>query len=778
MLKSNNPLTLLDANVEAEEDELTAVGARLPRTDAWRKVTGQEHYMEDVRLPKALWGKILRSPHPHAIIRSINTTRAERLAGVKAVITFKDIVPYNIGYGPSADQYALCDDRARFVGDEVAAVAAVDEETAERALTLIDVDYEVLPFVLDPFEAMKPDAIVLHEAKGTNIAAEQHVEHGDTEKGFAEADHVFEDEFNTQRQCHVCMEVHGCVANWAMDGTLAVWTSTQSPHIVKRFLAQATGLPMNKVRVMRVGVGGAFGSRTDLMPPDVIASFLSKKACRPVKLLFSRQEEFFASATRHPANLRIKTGLKNGMITTRHVTAVLNGGAYTTQTGAVMGSLGWKASNYYRLENYRYDGFGVLTNTSVATAYRGYGGPQVGFAIESQVDMIAMRLGEDPVAFRLRNANREGDTSVSGSYFSSCQLTQCIERATDALDWNGPRTADQGKGLAIGFGESGWRGAYDNNSDVSAATVKMNMDGSIHVIVGGSEIGTGYDTTMGQVAADAIGVPIEDVTVRSGDTDDAAYDCGMYASRGAITSGAAVRIAAEKIKDQLLDTAADILRARRGELTIRDRHIVSRNDASKTLPLAKVAEHIYEAEGLAIFATGIYDPQTNLADKNGFYASPGASITYPFCAVALDVEVDRETCAFKVGHIAVAVDCGRALNPAIVEGQIEGDVFHGLGMATVEPGLDYNKAGQPIFHHLVDYKLLTAEDMPKIDSIIVKSIDPTGPFGMKGVTQLITSSVGAALANAIYNAVGIRLTDLPITPEKLAEAMEQAANAK
>ncbi len=754
--------------------EVDNVGARLGRTDAWRKVTGQEQYMEDVPLVSQLWGKILRSPHPHARIRGIDVSRAESLPGVKAVITFRDIVPFKIGYSTHGDQFALCHDRARYVGDEVAAVAAVDEETAEKALSLIDVDYEVLPFVLDPIEAMKPDAIVLHKDKGTNIAAENHTEFGDVEKGFAEADHVFEDEFETQRQCHVCMEVHGCVANWGNDDSLSVWTSTQSPHIVKRFLAKAVDLPLSKVRVNRVGVGGAFGSRTDLFPHDVIAAYLSKKARRPVKLLFSRQEEFYASATRHPALVRIKTGIKDGMITTRHVTAILNGGAYTSQTGAVMGSLGWKASNYYRIENYRYDGYGVLTNTSVATAYRGYGGPQLGFALESQIDMIAERLELDPVEFRLNNANRQGDTSVSGSYFSSCELTQCIEAADRALEGEKPAGRDQGRGMAIGFGESGWRGAYYNNSDVSAATIKMNMDGSIHTTVGGAEIGTGYDTTMAQIAADALGVPIDQVSVHSGDTNDAAYDLGLYASRGAITSGMAVKLAADKTKGKLLDAAAKMLDTPRSELSIENRCIVSSANPNIAITMAEIAEHIYEEEGSAVFGTGIYDPQTHLADETGFHASPGGSITYPFCAVNLDVSVNRDTGEFKIGKIAVAVDCGKPINPAIVEGQIEGDVFHGLGMATVEPGLDYDDAGAPKYHHLVDYKLLTAADMPQIECIVAESTDPTGPFGVKGVTQLITSSVGAALANALNDAIGVRMTSLPITPEKILQALERA----
>ncbi len=755
--------------------KLRVIGKRAKRLDADRKVTGLELYMEDINPPGALWGKILRSPHAHARIISIDTTAAARLSGVKAVITFKDILPYKIGMPTLQDQFALCDDRARYSGDEVAAVAARDEETAEKALKLIKVEYEQMPFYLDPLEAMKDDAVPLHEELGSNIAIEKHVEYGDTDLGFAESDHVFEDTFQTQRQCHVCMEVHGCVADWKNDGTLSVWTSTQSPHTVKRYLADAAGLPYSQVRVNRVGVGGAFGSRTDLSPIDVIASYLSKKSGRPVKLLLSRQEEFYASVTRHPSIVTVKTGVKDGKITTRHVSAVLNGGAYTTQTGAVLGSLGWKGANYYRIENYKFDGFGVLTNTAVAGAYRGYGGPQLGFALESQIDMIANRLGLDPVEFRLNNANQTGDLTIAGSLLSACGLTECIKKATESLAWKDAKPNGNGRGLAIGFGESGWRGAYYNNSDVSMATIKMNQDASIHVSVGGSEIGAGYDTTMAQVATEALGLPIEKVKIQSGSTDEAAYDTGMYASRGAITSAKAISLAAAEVSRQLRQVAATMMDVHADELYIEDQHIVSLNNRNIFLPLSEVAEHIYDGLGLAILGTGIYDPATHLADDKGYYPSPGGSIAYPFCTVAMDISVNRETGQFKIGKIASAVDCGRAINPAIAEGQIEGDVFHGLGLATVEPGLLYIAVGQPYYQNLVDYKLLTTFDMPEMDSILVETADPAGVYGIKGITQIVTSTVGAAVANALFDAVGVRIKELPITPEKILAELKKLA---
>ncbi len=764
--------------VESDQEEgYKVVGKSMPRTDTWNKVTGRELYMEDVKIPDALWGKILRSPHPHAIIRRIDTSDAEKLPGVKAVITFRDIEPYKIGLAEFADQYALCDDRARYVGDEVCAVAALDEETAERAIELIKVDYEVLPFVLDPQEAMKPDAVILHEDKGTNIALEAHVEYGDTDKGFAEADHVFEDTFETQRQCHVCMEVHGCVASWEQGDHLSVWTSTQSPHKVRQWLAEATGLSLNRVSVNRVGVGGAFGSRTDIFPVDVITSYLSRKSGRPVKLLFSRQEEFTATVVRHPSIITIKTGVKDGKITTRHVTAIIDGGAYTAQTDGVLESLGWKGSSYYRIENYKYDGYGVLTNTAVSSAYRGYGGPQVGFALESQIDMIAEKLGLDPVEFRLNNANRQGDVTVAGSLLGSCGLSECIEQAADKLGRDGAKSGDAGFGVATGFGESGMRGVYYNNSDVSTAAVKMNVDGSVDVIAGGVEIGVGYDTAMAQVTAEIMGVPYDCVTVHSGDSDAAAYDLGQYANRGSLFTAKAIEMAAEKLKHQLLQSASELLSVPEQKLRIGNQRIYSADNPAASLPLADVAEHIYEAKGDAMIATAVFNPDTHLADENGYFKPPGCAVAYPVCAVALDVEVDEETGEFEIGKIVAAVDCGTVINPSLTEGQVEGDLHHGLGLATVEPGLRYDEEGKPYYHHLVDYKLLTAADMPPIETVLVQTYDPAGPLGIKGVSQIVTSTVSASLANAIYDAVGVRIRDLPITPEKILAALKEKKEA-
>ncbi len=767
---SKKPVSVAKGNLPGNYQ---VIGKRVSRVDAWKKVTGQEQYMEDIKIPYALWGKILRSPHAHAKILKIDTNKAERLPGVKSVITFKDIPPYKIGYSIHADKYALCKDKVRYVGDEVAAVAAVDEATAEKALNQILVDYEILQPVIDPLQAMKPEAARLHEERSSNISVESHYEYGSTAKGFKDADHIFEDTFETQRQCHVCMETHGCIASWNMDNSLSVWTPTQIPHLMKRFLAKAFKLPFNKVRINKVGVGGAFGARTDLFPYDIIASCLSKKTGRPVKLILSREEEFFATVTRHPSVVTIKTGVKGNKITTRQVKAILNAGAYATQSGNVLGSLGWKGANYYRTENYKFDGYAALTNTAICSAYRGYGGPQIGFALESQIDMITEKLNLDPVAFRLNNANRKGDITISGCEFRSCGLTECIQKTTESIGWDKKKKRNKGRGMAIGFGETSWRGAYYDDSDVSTAIVKMNMDGTVHVIVGGAEIGVGYDTAMAQIAAETLGVPFEHVSVHSGDTDLAAYDYGLYGTRGTLTSGAAVKLAAEEVNRQLLQAGSELLRVSEKDLSVVSQKICVKKNLKKAVSLSEIADYIYSGKGLALIGKGIYAPETNLPDETAYIQPPGPAPAYLFGAVALEVEVDQQTGQFKIGNVAAAIDCGKAVNPSAAEGQIEGDLYHGLGMATVEPGLTYDESGAPNYKHLVDHKTLTSADMPPIDSILVESNDPVGPFGIKGISQVTTSTVGAALANGIYDATGIRIKELPITPEKILEALKK-----
>ena len=580
--------------------EYLSIGKRLPRVDARKKVTGEAKFTEDIKLHGMLWGKILRSPYPHARIKKIDTSEAEKLKGVISIITAKDMPGFKIAHDPQLlDKSPLTDDKARYVGDEIAAIAAVDEETAEKALALIQVQYEQLPAVFNPKEAMRPGSPTIHAHAENNILTSFHWEFGDVEEGFKEADHVFEDRFTTQQQPHVCMETHGCVARWDSEGGLTVWSSTQIPHVLRARLAEALGISYTKVNLRKTYVGGGFGSRTELFPHHVICACLAMKAGRPVKLILSREEEFTCTGTRHSVIIEVKTGVKkDGTITTRYVKAFLDKGAYASQY-TVLASIGWKASHFYRISNYKFDGYVVHTNKPFGTAMRAFGGPQICFAIESQMDMIAEALGMDPLELRLKNANKPGDITVIGSRLASCGLDECLRNVAESIGWKEKRrmkTHKRGLGIASAFHECGFKG-HIGRVDISAASVKINEDGTVQVYAGGSEIGTGYDTALAQIAAEELGVRFEDVDTLSGDTEVTPIDLGLWASRGTFFSGNAVKMAAADAKKQLLEVAADILDTPLHLLEARNGKIYVEYAPEKELPISDIARRVYQSRG-------------------------------------------------------------------------------------------------------------------------------------------------------------------------------------
>lgn len=750
------------------------VGKRLPRVDAREKVTGEAKFTDDIKLPGMLWGKILRSPYPHAKVKKIDTSEAEKLPGVKAIITAKDIPKCKIGHDPQLlDKSPLVDDKARYVGDEVAAVAAVDEETAEKALDLIRVQYEPLPAVFDPEEAMRSGAPAIHAHAENNILKSYHWEFGDVEEGFKEADYIFEDRFTTQQQPHVCMETHGCVASWDREGRLTVWSSTQIPHVLRSRLAEALGISYVKVNVKKTCVGGGFGGRTELFAHDVICACLAEKAGKPVKLILSREEEFTCTGTRHPAIIEVKTGVKkDGTITSRYVKAITDKGAYASQY-TVLASIGWKGSHFYRISNYKFDGYAVYTNKPFGTAMRAFGGPQIGFAIESQIDMIAEKLGMDPLELRLKNANRPGDTTVIGSKLASCGLSECLRGVTEAIGWKEKRRIrgrNRGLGVASAFHECGFKG-HIGKVDIAAASVKINEDGTVQVLAGGSDIGTGYDTVLAQIAAEELGVRFEDVNILSGDTEVTPIDLGLWASRGTLFAGNAVKMAAADAKKQLLEVAAETLKSTAEELEARDGKIYVKKAPEKEVLISDVARRVYLRKGEPITGRGFYEADSTLPDEKGKYDPPGACPTYSFAACAAEVEIDVDTGQVNVLQVVAAHDCGVAINPIGVEGQIEGGIGQGLGHALLE-GLIYQE-GKALNATFLDHKIFNAEDMPQIKPLIVETIDPKGPFGAKGAAEVGTTAVPAAIANAIYDAIGIRFKDLPITPEGILEALKK-----
>jgi len=761
-------------------EELSVVGKRLPRVDAIEKATGEAKYTVDIKLPGMLYGKVLRSPHPHARILKIDTSKARRLPGVRAVITAEDTPKIKFGHeglGPDfEDQLPLADEKVRYIGDEVAAVAAVDNDTAEEALGLIEVDYEELPAVFDQEEAMKPGAPLIHEGVELNIAATLKFEEGDVEKGFKEADHIFEDRFTTQAQHHCCMEPHNTVAQFDRSGNLTVWSSTQSTFFLRRGLARVFAIPLGKVRVREVKVGGGFGGKCDF---DVgseacISAFLSKKSGNPVKLELTRKEDFIATRTRHPFITDIKTGVKkDGTLTARYIKVVEDNGAYNSAGPSVI-AIGYVAgSSINRITNVKYEGYCVYTNKTFGGAFRGYGNPQVTFALESQMDIIAEKLGIDPLEIRLKNAVQPGDITPCGWKITSCGVSECLQKAADGLNWKEKRRrrkAKRGVGIANMIHVSDTR-AYNFNWDGSAAFIKLHDDGTASLMTGEVDMGQGTYTVLAQIAAEELGVRLEDIRVIAMDTETTPLGLGAWSSRTTLAGGNGVKIAAADAKRQLLEVAAEKLEANIEDLEARSGRIYVKGSPEKGMSIAEaVRASQYSAQRGNILGRGYYNAPNEMVDHQT--GRGNISPAYPFAAQAVEVEVDIETGKVKVLKFVAAHDLGKAINPVTAEGQIEGGVHMGLGYALTE-GLVHDEKGKILNPSFTDYKMLNVFDMPPVKPILVETNDPEGPFGAKGLGEPVLVPTAAAIANAIYDAVGVRIKELPITPEKLLKALKE-----
>ncbi len=791
--------------VTKEKAESKVIGLRLPKIDARAKVSAESEYAPDIQLPGMLVGKILRSPFPHARILRIDVSKARALPGVRAVLTGEDIpVKYTFNYAeresggqvieegkteesalrglmppPRADKYPLARGKVRFVGDEMAAVAAVDEDTALRALSLIEVEYEQLPALFDPQDALKPNSPLIHEELKDNLAAHLHGDWGDVEKAFRESDHVFEDSFSTQHQHQACLETHGCVCKWDGDGTLTMWSGVQTPHTIRLEFSKVLGIPESKIRLVSKWVGGAFGSKNELEPFMIICAHLAKVARAPVSLILTREEEFAASGCRHPYRITVKTGLKkSGEIQAREVKFVIDKGAYIAQGAAVaFFAICYPSASLYKPKAVRFDAKLVYTNKQPPSAYRGFGNPQATFAIESQMDMISERLGLDPVKLRILNANRPGDITVHGFRMpKSTGLVECIERATKAIGWyekKANRAPNRGLGLACLIHSTGERGAY-GDIEGSSCTLKVNDDGSVTVFVGSQDLGTGAWTVLTQICAEELGVRFEDIKVIGGDSDLPAFDLGAYASRSTFTGGNAVRIAASKMKEQIFALASELLGVPESELDIKDSEVFSKNKPEIKTSLYNVAKYAYYGAGKPknLLTTGIFDTPSTLMDpETGMWKEPGPSIAYTFACHAVEVEVNPETGKVKVLQIVAAHDVGRVINPTTAEGQIEGAALHGLGYAISED-LRIDR-GVTIVKDFRDYFIPRASDMPKIDVIFVEISDPNGPFGAKGIAEPALVPVAPAVANAVYDATRARVRNLPLTGEKVLTEMRK-----
>ena len=760
------------------------VGARVSRVDANEKVAGNAVYGFDVDLPGMLYGAVLRSPVPHARIVEFDAKEAMKAPGVRAVVTGKDF-PFTFG-GAVKDQPFLAIDRVRYVGEPVAAIAADTELAALEALGKIRVRYDELPAVFDPREAVKEGAPLIHPdlgqyrraghdiVPGTNICTLRTYRLGDVEAGFAEADEIFDDEFSVHAVSHACMEPHAGVAQYiSSTGSYTLWSSTDRPYLVARELSEALGIPSDHVRYIVPYVGGSFGGKNTLIAEAIAVALARFTKGRPVKVVFSREEDLTATQVRVAAFLKLKTGVKkDGVFTARKAEIIWDSGAYVSNAAGVAIRGSYTVFGPYRIPNLELISKLVYSNKEISGSYRGYGTTQVTFACESQMDIIAHRLGIDPLEMRFRNCYAEGDPYINGQVLHGVGLKESLERASREIGWGETKkhpsvVKRRGRGIAVTM-----KGTPTPTS--SSCFVKVNPDANVTVICNAPETGGGQRTIISQIAADAIGVPLASVSVTNSDTSVTPQNDAVAGSRTTYHMGNAVLMAGQDVRRKILKLAGETLKIDPSRLSLSEGMIMEEG-AGERLTLKDLLAKKSGPAGIEILGEAYFNPAHSslLAANPGLKGLDGkmSSIFWMFATHAVEVEVDIETGVVKVLKVVAAHDVGRAINPITCEQQIEGSVIMGLSNTLFE---EFKmEKGRILNDSLTDYKLATILDMPEIVPIIVESTHREGPFGAKGVGEPAASATAPAIAGAIFDAVGIRIKDLPITAEKVWAALKE-----
>ncbi len=758
------------------------VGRSEHKVDAVKLAKGRPVFTDDITLPGLLHAALLTSPHAHARIRAIDVSRARALPGVQAVLTYKDLPRVLHASGgqsypnpPPYDQVCL-DAKVRYVGDRVAVVAAETPDIAREALKLIDVDYELLPAVFDAEAALQPGAPVIHDEPdavkiadaGRNLVATVHAMVGDIAQGLAEADYIFEHTYTSHQVQQAHIEPHVCITYWDEDDRLVVRSSTQTPFHIRRMLAPLVGLPVRRIRVIKPRLGGGFGGKQELLVEDLCAH-LTLATGRPVHFEYTRELEFTSSRSRHPQKITYRAGvMADGTLHALEMRILEDTGAYGAHGLTVCSVSGLRGLSLYRSPHMHLDAKIVYTNKPVPGAFRGYGAPQAHWALESFMEEVAAELKLDPVAFRLKNAVREGDPLALAKALGegregfeqvvrSCGLPQCLEQGAAAIRWDrradvhwktDPARPHVRRGLGVA---ACTQGSAIAGLDMGAASLKINDDGSFNLLVGATDLGTGSDTVLGQIAAEVLGVPLTDMVVYASDTDLTPFDTGAYASSTTYISGNAVKKAAEDVRKQILERARLMLKLATVEgLKLSDRCVWAPD--GRSLGLGEIALHSLHA-----------DPQQQImaTASHMSYESPP-----PFAAQFAEVEVDTETGQVMVKRLVMAVDCGVPINPQTAQAQIEGGLAQALGYAVSEE-MAYDAAGGLVTRRFADYHIFQADEMPELQAILVPTYEPTGPFGAKAAAEIPMDGVAPAVANAVFDAVGVRIRDLPITPEKV-----------
>ncbi len=770
-----------------EVEALKTVGKSEPKVDAVKLAAGKPVYTDDIEMPGMLHAALLTSPHAHARIKHIDTRAAKALPGVHAVLTYQDVPRVHYASGGQTypnpkpyDQVSL-DNKVRHVGDRVAVVAAETPEIAREALKLIEVDYEVLPAVFDPLEAMADGAPVIHDDPNVdgifdaahNIVHRIHADVGDPNAQWALAARVFEGEYKVHQVQQASIEPHVTVTWWDEDDRMNIRTSTQVPFHVRRMVAPLIGLPVKKIRVIKPRIGGGFGGKQEMLIEDLCAH-LTIATGRPVRFEYTREQEFTSARSRHPQILRFKTGVSaDGKIVAAELHIIANTGSYGTHGLTVQMVSGFRGLSTYNAPYSKFTCDVVYTNIPTPGAYRGYGAPQALFALEVHIEEIAVALGLDVVEFKRRNAIKQGDPLMMAvalgegregmpQVVTTCALPECIDIGARAMGWYSKRGQDRsvpgkphlkkGIGMALAMHGTGIAGL-----DMGAASIKMNDDGSFNLLFGATDLGTGADTVLAQIAAETLGVPLNDIIVYASDTDFTPFDTGAYASSTTYISGGAVLKASEDVRAQILDhVAKHMLHCSPDDLELEDRKVVHRDGRSVTME--QVGLHsLHQADQKQIMATASHMSEL----------SPP-----PFAAQFAEVTVDTQTGQVTVDRLLMAVDCGIAINPITAAGQVEGGMVQALGYAHCEE-MVYDENGKSLATDFSTYHIYRSTEMPQLEVIFVETYEPSGPYGAKAVAEIPKDGVAPAMSSAIYDAIGVHLREIPFTPEKVWRAIYQ-----
>ncbi len=761
---------------EAPWGEFRVIGRPLRKVDGLAKATGQAQYTDDIALPGMLHAKTLRSPHAHARIVSIDTTRASALPGVWAVITGQDL-PERYGVIPwTPDETALAVDRVRFIGDEVAAVAAVDEDTAERALGLIDVVYEPLHAYFDPRESLvRHDPPIHPHSKTGNVSKQVDLEFGDLAAAFDRADVVVEGDYSFHGSTHAPIEPHCALAQVSPDGLLTVWSSTQITHYVHRTLAKVLGIPAARIRVIQPCLGGAFGGKSDPFSLEFCVAKLALLTGRPVKMLWTREEVFYAHRGRHPMQMRYRTAASaDGRLLGVDAKILIDGGSYSSFGLVTTYYSGQLLTGPYDFPAYRFDSTRVFTNKPPCGPKRGHGSVQPRFAFEVQLDQVAEKLELDPIEIRRRNFQGQYTRTVNGQRITSNGFLECLDLVERASDWRARRgKLPFGKGLGVA-GSMYISGTnypvYPNDMPQAGIQLKVDRSGAVTVFTGGNDIGQGSNSVVAYLVAEELGMRVDHVRVVAADTDLCPVDLGAYSSRVTFMVGNACIDAARKLRAQVVEAVAEAWDVAPARVRMIEGQVIDLEDAEKALATAE-AFQLAEARFDTLGATGSYNTPKLGGDYRG--GTIGASPAYSFTAHVVEVDVDVETGRITVENCWIAHDCGRALNPMLVAGQMEGSAYMGIAEALMEDH-DVNRYGLHRGPSLLDYRIPTSLDTPELHALIVESIDPEGPYGAKEAGEGPLHPSIPAISNAVFDAVGVRLTKLPFTPARVLAALAEA----